>query len=55
MGDWQEEYRAQFKNEEAKTAEINRLKREIKQADKRTYNGRMTKIFNEAKIIALQE
>ena len=45
----------QLKNEEEKTAEINRLKKEIKEADKRTYNGRMTKIFNEAEIEALQE
>jgi hypothetical protein len=30
--------------------EISRLENEIKRADKRTYNGKMTKIFNGARI-----
>lgn len=53
--DWQEEYRREFRDEKARASEITRLKREIARADKRTYNGKLVKIFNAAKIIALQE
>jgi hypothetical protein len=52
---WQDEYKAKFTDEQKRKVEIDQLTREIKQADKRTHNGKMTKIFNTAKILALQK
>ena len=55
MADWREEYRAQFCDIQSRKNEIAKLEREIMVADKRTHNGKLTKIFNTAKILALQE
>lgn len=55
MADWREEYRAQFSDMRSRENEIARLEHEIMVADKRTYNGKLTKIFDTARILALQE
>ena len=55
MTGWQEVYKAKFTDKSKRDAEIFRLENETRRADKRTYNGKMTKIFNYASILALKE
>lgn len=55
MQTWQEEYIKELKDKGLGLNNVIReLKDEIKRADKRTYNGKLTETFNEARIIAIQ-
>lgn len=55
MQTWQEEYIKELKDKGLGLNNVIReLKDEIKRADKRSYNGKLTETFNEARIIAIQ-
>jgi len=55
MQTWQEEYIKELKDKGLGLNNVIReLKDQIKRADKRTYNGKLTETFNEARIIAIQ-
>ncbi len=55
--DWQSDYRKRLLTGGKAFAikEQNRLNNETKSADKRTYNGRMTKIFNDAYLSVVND
>ena len=57
LSDWQSDYRKKLlKGGKTFTIkEQSRLKSETKSADKRTYNGRMTKIFNDARLSVVDD
>ena len=57
MENWQAVYKESLKDKSIKELEeiIRQKENIIKQADKRTYNGRMTRIFENADILVVQE
>ena len=57
MENWQAVYKESLKDKSIKELEeiIREKEHTIKQADKRTYNGRLTRIFENADILVVQE